>query len=166
MRRAAVALVVLALGATGAAAADDVPAPAARKGKLGPEIARCAKRVRTDERQCVKIAVERCRVEFERGLEGCYGSKAECARDCIAAQATCRQGPGVDQEGCKLACGSDQKVANQRCKVEPDPARCRDGVRMKALECKQRCAAKAAPALQGCMRRFDDCLAVCVPPES
>jgi hypothetical protein len=159
MRPAAAALALLVLTATGAAAAEDAPTPKPRK--PDPEIGRCVKRVREDQRTCLGAATERCRTKFETDLSGCYGSNADCARACITAQAQCRADPAVDQDGCKLACGSDQKVENQRCRVEPDIKACQGAAKLKALKCKQKCAVDAAPALQKCMRTFDDCLVLC-----
>ena len=160
MRRVAAALAFVALTALGAAAADEA-SPPKPKTKPDPEIGRCVKRVREDERTCLRTATERCRATAETDLAGCYGTHADCARGCIAEQAKCRADPSVDQDGCKLACGSDQKVENQRCRVEPDPKQCQGTAKVKALKCKQKCAVDAAPALQTCMRRFDDCLLAC-----
>jgi len=161
MRLAAAAVALLALLALRAAAADDVPPVAGKLRKADPEVGRCVKRVRDDQRTCLRAATERCRTTFETDLTGCYGSNAECARACITEQAKCREDPGVNQDGCKLACGSDQKVENQRCRVEPDPKQCQGTAKLKALKCKQKCAVDAAPALEICMRRFDDCLVAC-----
>jgi hypothetical protein len=160
MRRVAAALAFVALTALRAVAADDA-APPKPKTKLDPEIGRCVKRVRAEERTCLRSATERCRATAETALAGCYGSNADCARACVTAQATCRADPSVDQDGCKLACGSDQKVENQRCRVEPDMKKCQGDAKVKALKCKQKCAVDAAPALQACMRRFDECLVDC-----
>jgi hypothetical protein len=159
MQRAAAALALLVATVCGAAA-DDVP-PTPKLGKPDPEIGRCVKRVRADQRTCLRAATERCRTNFESDLPSCYGSNAECARACIVGHARCREDPAVDQDGCKLACGSDQKVENQRCRVEPDIKACQGVAKLKALKCKQKCAVDAAPALQACMRKFDDCLVLC-----
>jgi len=172
MRAAAAALALLVLTALGAAAVDtpvpsSVPpttlsdSPPEKPRKADPTIGKCVKRVRDDQRDCVRAATERCRTTFEGDLSGCYGSNADCARTCIDEQAKCRQDPSMDQDGCKLACGSDQKVENQKCRVEPDPKACQTTAKVKALKCNQKCAIDAAPALQACMRKFDDCLVVC-----
>ncbi|HXJ37440.1 MAG TPA: hypothetical protein VMS22_25710 [Candidatus Eisenbacteria bacterium] len=153
MLRVVAALVLLACATPGAAAAD--------KAKPDPEIGRCVKRVRGDERTCIKAATDRCREGFETDLVGCFGSHADCPKACIAEQAKCRSQPQVDQEGCKLACGGDQKVDMQQCRVEPDQKKCQVAAKVKALKCKQKCAADAAPTLQACMGRFDDCLTAC-----
>ena len=180
MRAAAAALALLVLTAHGAAAqgtphttlgdpaasTTTLPGPPPEKpraagSKADPTIGKCVKRVRDDQRTCLRAATERCRTTFETDLSGCYGSNADCARACIDEQATCRQDPSLDEDGCKLACGSDQKVENQKCKVEPDIKQCQATAKVKALKCKQKCAVDAAPALQTCLRKFDDCLVVC-----
>ena len=161
MRPAAAALALVVLTALGAAAADDATPPSQKPRKPDPEIGRCVKRARDDQRTCLRAATERCRTTFETGLSSCYGSNAECARACIDGQTKCREDPAVNEDGCKLACGSDQKVENQRCRVEPDIKACQAAAKLKALKCKQKCTVEAAPALQTCMRRFDDCLVVC-----
>ena len=158
MRRVAAALAFVALTALGAAAADDA-SPAKKKPDL--EIGRCVKRVREDERTCLRAATERCRTTSQTDLAGCYGSNADCARACIAGQEKCRADPAVDQDGCKLACGSDQKVENQRCRVEPNIKECQDASKRKAMKCKHKCSDDALPKLQACMRTFDDCLVAC-----
>ena len=160
MRLAVAALALLVLTASGAAAADDAASPQKPR-KPDPEIGRCVKRVREDQRTCLRAATERCRTTFEANLSGCYGSNADCARACIDGQTKCREDPAVNQDGCKLACGSDQKVENQRCRVEPDVKACQATAKLKALKCKQKCAVESAPALQACMRKFDDCLVAC-----
>jgi hypothetical protein len=148
------ALVLLACATPGAAAAD--------KAKPDPEIGRCVKRVRDDQRTCIKAATDRCRQQFDGDLEGCFRSDAGCARKCIAAQAECRRSPKADDEGCRMGCSSDLKVELQQCRKKADLHGCEGPARVKAFKCKQLCTANSQPKLQECLGEFDDCLGVCI----
>ena len=160
MRSAAVALVLLALVAPGAAAAAD------RSPKGGTPAERdagqCVKRARDDQRTCIRTETERCRQHFETDLEGCFKSDADCAKKCIETQKTCRESPKADEQGCRLACGSDLKVELEQCKKKADIHGCEAPARVKAFKCKQQCAANSAPKIQDCLGEFDDCLGVCI----
>ena len=132
-----------------------------KKNKPDPEVGRCVKRVRDDQRACLRTAQEHCRATFETDLVGCYGPNVDCPKACIETQRKCRATPQTTQDGCKLACSSDQKVELGRCAEKADLTGCRQAARVRALKCTQKCTADAAPALQACLGDFDDCLTAC-----